>query len=114
MHAAWMRVVGGRLKSDYRYSPAVYNSFVWPDADGEHRACIEACARGVLDVRAMYPDATLADLYDPDQMPFDLLAVHQKLDSAVEAAYGINFDGDEEKIVAHLFKLYAEKVGEQR
>ena len=56
----------------------------------------------------MYPDRSLADLYDPDKMPDDLREAHRALDAAVEAAYGVNFNGDEEKIVAHLFKLYAE------
>ena len=110
-HNAWMRVVAGRLKSDYRYSKeVVYNNFVWPDPTDDQRAAIEACAQSVLDAREAHPGATLADLYDPDKMPADLLAAHKALDAAVEAAYGVSFNGDEEKIVAHLFKLYAEKV----
>ena len=56
---------------------------------------------------------TLAELYDPDRMPADLLAAHQALDAAVESAYGVDFGGDEEKIVAHLFKLYAEKTSDE-
>ena len=74
----------------------------------EQREAVEQCAQRVLDVRDEYPDRSLAQLYDPDKMPADLLATHQALDRAVEAAYGVDFDGDEEKIVAHLFKLYAE------
>ena len=62
----------------------------------------------MLDARAAHPSATLADLYDPDKMPYDLLAAHKALDAAVEAAYGVDFNGDEERIVAHLFKLYAQ------
>ncbi len=69
---------------------------------------IEACAQAILDTRDNYPDKSLANLYDPDKMPADLVAAHKVLDAAVEAAYGVNFDGDEEKIVAHLFKLYAQ------
>ena len=69
---------------------------------------IEACAQAILDTRDNYPDKSLANLYDPDKMPDDLLAAHRALDAAVEAAYGVNFDGDEEKIVAYLFKLYAQ------
>ena len=114
-HNAWMRVVAGRLKSDYRYSGGiVYNNFVWPDASPEQRTCIEACAQAVLDARAAHPDATLADMYDPDNdfLFGDLMAAHSALDAAVEAAYGVDFAGDEEKIVAHLFKLYAEKTGQ--
>ena len=110
-HNAWVRSVAGRLKSDYRYNNTiVYNDFVWPDSTPEQRATIEACAQAVLDARDNYPEKSLADLYDPDKMPEDLLAAHKALDRAVEAAYGVDFDGDEEKIVAHLFKLYAEKT----
>ena len=116
-HNAWMRTVAGRLKSDYRYTNTiVYNNFVWPGPDNEQRERIEACAQNVLDARAAHPDATLADMYDPDNgflFP-DLMKAHAQLDTAVEAAYGVDFNGDEEKIVAHLFKLYAEKVGERR
>ena len=121
-HNAWMRTVCGRLKSDYRYSGGVvYNNFVWPGVTRETlevpvedavapeiRSRIEACAQAVLDARAAHPGKTLADLYDPDKMPMDLLSAHQALDAAVEAAYGVDFSGDEERIVAHLFKLYAE------
>ena len=112
-HNAWMRTVAGRLKSDYRYSGGiVYNNFIWPDPTPEQRAAIESCAQGVLNAREAHPGATLADLYDPDKMPTDLLSAHKELDAAVEAAYDVDFNGDEEKIVAHLFKLYAEKTGE--
>lgn len=120
-HSAWMRTVCGRLKSDYRYSGGVvYNTFSWPGATPENLAVpvdqlvppqicerIETCAQAVLDARAAHAEATLADLYDPDKMPSDLLAAHKALDAAAEAAYGVDFNGDEEKIVAHLFKLYA-------
>lgn len=112
-HSAWMRTIAGRLKSDYRYSgDVVYNNFIWPDPTPEQRAVIESCAQGVLNAREAHPGATLADLYDPDKMPTDLLAAHKELDAAVEAAYDVDYNGDEEKIVAHLFKLYAEKAGE--
>ena len=110
-HNAWIRVVAGRLKSDYSYANTiVYNNFVWPNATDEQRKTIEACAQAVLDARDNHPDDSLATLYDPDKMPADLLAAHKALDAAVEAAYGVDFGGDEEKIVAHLFKLYAEKT----
>ena len=106
-----MAQVCGRLKSDFNYSNTiVYNNFIWPDPSPERRAAIERCAQGVLDARGAHPGATLAELYDPDKMPADLLAAHKALDAAVEAAYGVDFGGDEEKIVAHLFKLYAEKA----
>ena len=111
VHNAWMRVITGRLKSDYQYSGAVvYNNFIWPNPTSEQRKTVEKCAQSVLDARANHPGKSLADLYDPDKMPDDLLKAHQALDAAVEAAYGVDFNGDEEKIVAHLFKLYAEKT----
>ena len=110
-HNAWMRVVAGRLKSDYNYANTiVYNNFIWPEPTPEQRETIETLAQAVLDARANYPDKSLANLYAPDKTPSDLLAAHKALDKAVEAAYGVDFDGDEEKIVAHLFKLYAEKT----
>lgn len=113
MHNAWMRVVAGRLKSDYRYTNTiVYNNFIWPDVDEQDRKRIEDAAQAILDARANHPGESYADLYDPDFMPPDLRAAHNKLDAAVEEAYGVDFDGDEEKIVAHLFKLYAEATEE--
>lgn len=113
MHNAWMRAIAGRLESRYRYSPTVYNTFAYPDADAEQRDLIEKCSQAVLDAREAHPGKSLAELYDPDKMPADLLAAHKALDAAVEAAYGVDFDGDEEKIVAHLFKLYAELTTEE-
>lgn len=110
---AWMRQVAGRLKSDYSYANTiVYNNFIWPDPNSEQRAEIEACAQRVLDIRDYYPEKSLADLYDPEEMPSDLFAAHKALDASVEAAYGVDFGGDEELIVAHLFALYSEITGE--
>lgn len=107
-HNAWMRRVCSRLKSDYRYSSnVVYNNFIWPNPNDAQKQHIEQCAQAVLDARAAHPGATLAALYDPDKMPANLRDAHRQLDAAVEAAYGVNFKGDEEKIVAHLFQLYA-------
>ncbi len=114
-HNAWMRTVAGRLKSDYRYSGGiVYNNFVWPEPTESQREEVERCAQAVLDARDAQEGATLADMYDPKNETFfpELMAAHKALDAAVEAAYGIDFGGDEEKIVAHLFNLYAKKVGE--
>ncbi len=101
-----MRVTAGRLESRYRYSPAVYNSFVFPDCTKTQKQKIETCAQGVLDARDAHPNKSLADLYDPEKMPFDLQAAHAALDAAVEEAYGVNFAGNEERMVAHLFALY--------
>ena len=117
MHNAWMRTVAGRLKSDYRYSAGVvYNNFVWPEIGEAEKGEIAELAQGVLDARKLYDGATLADLYDPNNETFfpELMAAHRKLDAAVERAYGVEFDGDEEKIVAHLFKLYAEKTAGEK
>ncbi|MBQ6657603.1 MAG: class I SAM-dependent DNA methyltransferase, partial [Ottowia sp.] len=105
---AWLRAVGGRLKSDYDYSiKIVYNNFIWPQANDAQKQHIEQCAQAVLDARAAHPGATLAQLYDPEKMPANLREAHHALDAAVEAAYGVNFNGDEERITAHLFQLYA-------
>lgn len=113
-HNAWMRTVAGRLKSDYRYSGGVvYNNFIWPDPTPEQKEKIEQLAQDILDIRESYPDKSLADLYDPDKMPQDLLEAHKALDKAVEEAYDVDFDGDEEKIVSHLFKLYAEAIKDE-
>lgn len=106
-----MRAVAGRLESSYRYSQSlVYNTFPWPDATDGQRVKIIDAAQRVLDARSQYPGESLATLYDPEnEVVFaDLMAAHRALDAAVEEAYGVDFDGDEEKIVAHLFKLYVE------
>lgn len=115
IHNCWMRAVCGRLKSDFNYSNTiVYNNFIWPNLTDSHRAEIEMCAQAVLDARSSHQGSTLADMYNPDNeflFP-DLMKAHAELDAAVESAYGVNFNGDENRIVAHLFNLYAEKVGE--
>lgn len=114
-HNAWMRTVAGRLKSDYRYSGGiVYNNFVWPEPTVSQREEVERCAQAVLDARDAQEGATLADMYDPKNETFfpELMAAHRALDAAVEAAYGVDFGGDEQRIVAHLFNLYAKKVGD--
>ena len=106
MHMAWMRAVAGRLEMRYRYSnKLVYNNFPWPTPSEEQKEQIEACAQAVLDARALYPDCSLADLYDPLTMPTELRKAHRELDAAVERAYGRKFESDAER-VAHLFELY--------
>lgn len=115
-HNAWMRGVAGRMKSDYRYSiEVVYNNFIWPDTDEATQEKIAGLAQKVLDARASYPDSTIAQMYDPDNdfLYPDLVGAHAELDRAAEQAYGVDFDGDEQKILEHLFKLYNEVV-EQR
>ena len=113
VHMAWMRTVGGRLKSDYQHSGAVvYNTFPWPDLrdSASSRENIERTAQNILAARAAHPGCSLAVLYDPLTMPPDLRAAHTANDRAVLAAYGLAPDTPEPEIVAHLFKLYAELV----
>ena len=111
VHMSWMRTVCGRLKSDYRYSNTiVYNNFPWPTPTDAQRAKIEQTAQAILDARALYPDASLADLYDERSMPPELRKAHQANDKAVMDAYGIK-KGDpawqsESACVALLMKLY--------
>ena len=144
VHMAWVRAIGGRMKSDYRYSnKIVYNNFPWPEGaspqntrkpasrdtehteDGTARPCVQCAAgggfsvfsdkisstaQGILDARARYSDASFADLYDETFMPQDLRAAHAANDRAVLAAYGLAPDTPESEIVAHLFRLYAERA----
>lgn len=111
MHMAWLRQIGGRLKSDYRYSIGiVYNTFPWPEADEAQRARVRTLASAVLDARREFPNSTLADLYDPDVMPHPLRQAHQRLDAAVDRLYRSQaFAGDRDR-VEHLFGLYERLV----
>ncbi len=110
VHNAWMRVVCGRMKSDYRYSSTlVYNNFPWPTPTEEQKAKIEQTAQAILDARALYPDSSLADLYDELTMPVELRKAHQDNDRAVMQAYGFNVKTmTESQCVAQLFKMYQE------
>ena len=109
VHMTWMRVVCGRLKSDYRYSKdVVYNNFPWPEVNDEQRERITQTAQAILDARALYPDSSLADLYDPITMPPELLKAHRDNDRAVMAAYGFPSTMQESEIVAKLFTLYSQ------
>ena len=112
VHMAWMRVVCGRLKSDYRYSKdVVYNNFPWPNPSEEQKKRIEHTAQAILDARALYPDSSLADLYDELTMPAELRRAHQNNDRAVMQAYGFSVKNmTESQCVAELFKLYKEKT----
>ena len=108
---SWLRVVAGRLKSDYSYSNTiVYNNFIWPEVTEQQKALISKTAQAILDERALYPDSSLADLYDPLTMPPELLKAHKANDKAVLALYGFKPDASEEEIVAKLMQMYAEKV----
>ena len=128
VHMAWMRAVCGRLEMRYRYSKdVVYNNFPWPEVDCNAPASspssgssshlppggggvverIALTAQGILDARALYPDSSLADLYDPVTMPSELRKAHRENDRAVMAAYGFAPDMAEPDIVARLFDLYS-------
>ena len=109
VHNAWMRAVCGRLKSDYRYSvKIVYNNFPWPAPTNEQKANIERTAQAILDARALYPDCSLADLYDELTMPVELRKAHQENDKAVMRAYGFSIKMTESECVAELMKMYQE------
>lgn len=107
VHMAWARTVGGRLKSDYRYTPAIYNNFPWPTPTDEQKVKIEQTAQAILDARDLYPDASLADLYDPATMPPELVKAHQQNDKAVMRAYGFDIKTTtESSCVAELMRRY--------
>ena len=106
MHMAWLRHIGGRLKSDYRYSIGlVHNTFPTPPADA-NTSKLKSLAQAVLDGRTAYPDATLADLYDPDLMPPTLRRAHQTIDRAVDRLYRRTGFASERERAEHLFMLY--------
>lgn len=115
VHMAWMRAVCGRLKSDYSYSiNVVYNNFPWPTPTEQQKAKIEQTAQAILDARALYPDSSLADLYDDLTMPPELRKAHQDNDRAVMDAYGFTKGTaartSESACVTELMKLYQQKV----
>ena len=111
MHMAWLRQIGGRLESRYRYSIGiVYNTFPWSEATDRQRAKIRSLAQAVLDARAQFSNSTLADLYDVDAMPWQLRKAHRALDRAVDKLYrSAPFTGDRDR-AEHLFRLYERLV----
>ena len=114
VHMAWMRAVCGRLEMRYRYSKdVVYNNFPWPKVTDEQRERIAQTAQAILDARALYPDSSLADLYDPVTMPPELLKAHRDNDRAVMAAYNFPTTMQENEIVARLFTLYSDLIQQQ-
>ncbi len=114
VHMAWMRTVAGRLEMRYRYSAKiVYNNFPWPEVTDEQKEMISKTAQAILEARALYPDCSLADLYDELTMPVELLQAHQANDMAVMRAYGFQkiVDGKktwltESETVVRLFEMY--------
>lgn len=108
----WVRSVAGRLKTDYRYSSALcYNTFPYPNLSDSKKAEITNAILEVLSVRELYPEKTLAKLYDPDFMPDDLLAAHESLDDIIDSCYQVKpFRGDDDRLEC-LFKLYEKMTG---
>ncbi|MCH3999983.1 MAG: methylase [Lachnospiraceae bacterium] len=107
VHMAWVRAVCGKLETRYRYSSnIVYNNFPWPSPTPEQKSRIEQTAQGILDARALYPDSSLADLYDPLTMPPELRKAHTANDIAVMKAYGFSTKMSEADCVAELMKMY--------
>lgn len=119
VHMAWMRAVCGRLEMRYRYSKdVVYNNFPWAEPTAEQKAKIEQTAQEILDARALYPDSSLADLYDNLAMPPELRKAHRQNDSAVLEAYGIEKDdpaySSESACVAELMRRYQMLTAEEK
>lgn len=115
VHMSWMRAICCRLKSDYSYTVNdVYNNFPWADATEQQRQKIEQTAQAILDARALYPDSSLADLYDELTMPPELRRAHQQNDKAVMQAYGFSIkDTTESSCVAALMKMYQAKISKK-
>ena len=108
-HNAWMRVVAGRLKNDYRYAPSVYYNYPFPKANDEQKKKVEASAYAILEARKLYSDKCLADMYGENMYLFpELLQAHRDNDAAVLEAYGFPKNATESDIVARLFKMYQE------
>jgi hypothetical protein len=115
MHMLWVKTVSGRLKSDYRYSSALsYNSFPIQFETNKDVKSLELYAIKIIECRENHPSMSLAELYDPDKMPADLLAAHKANDLAVEKCYrDESFKNDEERL-EHLFALYEKMIAEEK
>ena len=109
MHMAWMRTVAGRLKSDYSYSPTIYNSFPWPILTDKQKALMEKSANSILEARAAVPESTLEVLYSPDLMPEKLRIAHVSNDKLVDQLYRKGAFKSERERVEHLFELFGER-----
>ena len=108
MHMAWIKQIAGRLKSDFNYSSGiVYNNYPWPENPSEKNVkAVEDAAQAVLDARALFPDSSLADLYDPNTMPPALVKAHQALNKAVDLCYRPQAFQSETKRIEFLFEVY--------
>lgn len=115
VHNNWMRTVAGRLKSDYSYSKSlVYNTFPFIELSNMEKEKLYKTAQTILDARALYPNSSLADLYDPLTMPIELRKAHEANDRAVLKAYGLKPSATEAEIVQHLFKMYEELTKDEK
>ena len=107
VHMDWVRVIAGRIRMDYRYSSSIcYNCFPFVQAEEDEEETIKGTAQNILDVRAKYPESSLADLYDEVSMPLDLRKAHKENDAAVMDAYGYPYNLDKEKLVSDLLYRY--------
>ena len=106
MHMAWMRTVGGRLKSDYSYSPSIYNSFPWPNMNDKQQKAVEDCTQAALDKRLLFAGKSLDDIYDVDSMPPELRKAHDDLDRTVDRLYRRGEFRFERERVELLFDLF--------
>lgn len=115
MHMVWVRAVGGKLKTDYRYSKnVIYNTFPFPKINEQQKTVIANQVYNILDERAKYPGKTLADLYDVEKMPHSLKQTHEFLDEVIDKIYRVkSFENDEERLT-HLFKLYEEMIEKEK
>lgn len=114
-HMAWMRAFGGRLKSDYRYSARLlYNTFPWCEPTDSQKAKIEKTAQEILNARSLYPESSLADLYDPTFMPKELKKAHEANDKAVCESYGWDKKISENEALANLMRMYQEQVEKEK
>ncbi|MFW6248220.1 MAG: type IIL restriction-modification enzyme MmeI [Bacteroidota bacterium] len=111
MHMVWVKAVGGKLKTDYRYSKDIcYNTFPFPDISVKQKENLNLYVYAILDERAKYPEKTMAQLYNPDTMPKGLKQAHEELDEAIEKCYRLQpFKSDTERL-EFLFKLYEEMI----
>ena len=114
MHMVWVNAVGGKLKTDYRYSAEIcYNTFPFPEINEKQKQNLTSHVYNILEEREKHPEKTMAELYDPNKMPAGLKKAHQDLDVAIELCYRSKpFTSDEERL-EHLFKLYEEMISKE-
>jgi hypothetical protein len=110
----WVKAVGGRLKSDIRYSNLIcYNTFPIPKISEARKEKIRVAGLKLLGVREAYPESTISNLYDPDDMPAELRLAHKELDATIEICYDKGEFKNDEELLSHLFKLFEKMTGSQ-